>query len=95
MSVRDIDLHVKPGLIYYLRMLNLWRRRPLLALQSKQLRYRVTESDHRPLYFFSSMGYFCGERRARSACTYVQSDLALHSPLFIINFCLRIPIQSK
>ena len=26
--------------------------------------------------------YFFGECRARSACTYVQSDLALHSPLF-------------
>ena len=29
-----------------------------------------------------SMDIFCGKYRARSACTYVQSDLALHSPLF-------------
>ena len=28
------------------------------------------------------MDFFCGECRARSAYTYVQSDLALHSPLF-------------
>ena len=25
---------------------------------------------------------FCRERRARTACTYEQSDLALHCPLF-------------
>ena len=28
------------------------------------------------------MDLFFGEYRARSACTYVQADLALHSPLF-------------
>ena len=33
---------------------------------------------------FAFMNLFSGEYRSRSACTYVQSDLALHSPLF---FC--------
>ena len=32
---------------------------------------------------FATMRLFCGKCRARSACTYVQSDLALHSPLFL------------
>ena len=30
---------------------------------------------------FITINLFCGEWRARSDCTYVQSDLALHSPL--------------
>ena len=30
---------------------------------------------------FETIDSFCGVCRARSACTYVQSDLALHSPL--------------
>ena len=28
---------------------------------------------------FSTISLFCGECRGRSACTYIQSDLALHS----------------
>ena len=34
----------------------------------------------------ATMNLFCGECRARSDCTYVQSDLALHSPLRYLNF---------
>ena len=30
---------------------------------------------------FATTDSFCGEGRARSDCTYVESDLALHSPL--------------
>ena len=32
--------------------------------------------------WFANMDLLSGECRARSACTYMQSDLALHSPLF-------------
>ena len=34
------------------------------------------------LFATKGLHIFCGEYKARSDCTYVQSDLALHSPLF-------------
>ena len=40
----------------------------------------------------ATTGLFCGECRARSTCTYVQSDLALHSPL--VYFCQLNTIES-
>ena len=41
---------------------------------------------------FTAVDSFCGECRARSACTYVQSDLALHPPL-LYHYCLLTKIH--
>ena len=41
----------------------------------------------------ATMDLFCGSCRARSACTYVQSDLALHSPPFFVIVSGKKPNQ--
>ena len=44
---------------------------------------------------FQTMDLFSGECRARSACTYAQSDLALHYPLVYHQFLSTKPVPKQ